>query len=80
MAPWYRFMLEAKCNDEWFNIDHWCRRADGTMKHEILLAASERDLFGCDTTSSHISRVGFTFTSWLRQPEKSYRQKTPHLA
>ena len=65
MAPWYRFMLEAKCNDEWFNIDHWCRRADGTMKHEILLAASE---------------VGFTFTSWLRQPEKSYRQKTPHLA
>ena len=48
MAPWYRFMIEAKCSDEWFNIDHWCRRADGTIEHEFLLAASERDLFSCD--------------------------------
>ena len=48
MAPWYRFMIEAKCNDEWFNIDHWCRRANGTMAHQFLLAASERDLFSCD--------------------------------
>lgn len=48
MAPWYLFMMEAKFNDEWINIDHWCRRADGTLSHELLLAAPERDLICCD--------------------------------
>lgn len=41
-------MLEARYTDEWVNIDHWCRRADGTLRHQYLLSVSERDAFSCD--------------------------------
>jgi len=41
-------MLEAKYKAEWVNIDHWCRKADGTLRHQYLLAVSERDAFSCD--------------------------------
>lgn len=41
-------MLEARYNAEWVNIDHWCRKADGTLRHQYLLAVSERDVFSCD--------------------------------
>lgn len=48
MGKWYTYVLEAQYKDKWVNIDHWCRRADGTLRHQYLLAVSERDAFSCD--------------------------------
>jgi len=77
MGVWYCFMVEAKYGDKWFNIDHWCRCADGTMKHQYLLAAAERDLFSCDYDELAITKGPLRFCELAPTTQEIIRMRNP---
>ena len=62
VGKWYTYVIEAQYKDKWVNIDHWCRGADGTLRHQYLLSVSERDAFSCnyDELAQIKSRLQFS--------------------
>ena len=77
MGAWYCFMVEAKYDSEWINIDQWCRRADGSLRHQYLLAAAARDLFSCDFDELAMTKGPLRFCELAPTTQEIIQMRNP---